>query len=680
MQASHDDIDLSKLFSAIKRNFLRLLVTTGLAGALTYGALCLVPPSYKSTAQIILQSSSSSLLRPRSQESASPDAKVDEGEVASQAEVIRSRDLLRKVAAAEHLDQMPEFNPALPGRSIGARLLGLFSGSMAGMEPPERALTILEQSLRVSEVPKTRLINIDVTAQDPELAARLANGLAQAYLESNRSGQIKDASEATTWLGSNMQEVKNQAEAAETALERFRAQSGLLSGQNNVTLNNQQLSELNTQLTQATAAHSEAEARSHIIHEMLASGRVESSQDVVKSANMQQLFQQKLRVERDIAELSATLMPAHPRMRQLTAQLKIAGEGLREEAKRVAAGIDDDMKIAAAREQALQASIVRLTETELKSSESQAKLSSLEREVQSKRNTYDLLLQRLGEASNRRDRASVSAMASLNERASPANVPDSPKKTQMTLFAAGAAFLLGLVIVITRELLGGGTRPAPVAAQRIEPVYMPANRRVKDAGALAKFVAACPQPIGAYRTLITGETELQDARPAAHDLARQLSASGASVVLVDWTLDTPGPPGLWELAAGTASFEQVMQPDPQSGGHVIAPGAGSATASLRSLGGRVELVFEALDAICDHVIIVADRTRAKDVLEALDGRFTAAAIVGEAGRDAKAPIESGLLGYDVPGLAIAWLEPPKAAAAWSGRFQPRVTGLNPAAA
>lgn len=680
MQASHDDIDLSTLFAAIKRNLFRLLVTTGLAGSLTYGALCLVPPSYKSTAQIILQPSSSSLLRLRSQESASPDAKVDEGEVASQAEVIRSRDLLRKVVAAEHLDQLPDYNPALPGRALADRLLGLFSGSMSSMEPMERALTVLQQNVRVGEVPKTRLINIDVTARSPALAAKLANELAQAYLENNRSGQIKDASEATTWLGSNMADVKAQAEAAETALERFRAQSGLLSGQNNVTLNNQQLSELNTQLTQATAARTEAEARSHIIHDMVASGRVESSQDVVKSANMQQLFQQKLRVERDIAELSATLLPGHPRMQQLTAQLKIAGEGLREEAKRVAAGIDDDLKIAAAREQALQASIVRLTETELKSSESQAQLSSLEREVQSKRNTYDLLLQRLGEASNRRDRASVSALAGLNESASPSSVPDSPKKTQMTLFAAGAAFLLGLVIVITRELLGGGVRPAMVVAAPAQAAPASSTPRIKDGRALAKFVAARAKATGTCRTLITGETQMQDARPAAYDLARQLTGAGASVVLVDWSQGADGSPGLWELATGTASFERVLHSDPHGAGHYIGPGAAGATASLRSCGASLEQVFDALDAICQHVIVVADRARAKDVLEALDGRFGAAAIVGEPGRELRAPIEGGILGYDVPDLAVAWLEPAKSASASSRFSRPQAAQFDAATA
>ena len=682
MQMPQDDFDIATLLASIRRNLRGLTIAAMTAGALTYGVLWLLPPTYKSTAQIILEPSSSSLLRPRGQDSAGNGVKVEEGEVASQVEVMRSRDLLQKVAAAEHLDLSPEYNANLQSQGIVNGLLSIFSGLPAGMSLNERMLDILQQNLRIGEVPKTRLINIDATAHDSALAARLANALAQAYLEGNRSSQIKDASDATTWLGSSIQDVKQQAEAADAALERFRAESGLLSGQNNVTLNAQRLSELNTQLTQASAARTEAEARSRIIRDMLASGQVESSQDVVKSANMQQLFQQKLRVERDIAELSAILLPAHPRMRQLSAQLAIVNDGLRQEARLVAAGIEDDGKVASAREAALQASIARLTETQLKSSDAQARLGSLEREAQSTRNTYESLLQRLSDASNHRDRASVSALAGLNERASPSSIPDSPRKLQMTLFATAGVFLLGLVSVITRAIVGGPSRGLGRASARAAIGAMPlppqaeehtsratetAAVRVKDGESLARFVAGRLTPGGSCRTLLTGEAEAQEIVPVATDLARRLARSGSTVVLVDWTFPSASSPlsasgkqapGLFELINGAATFEEALQPDPHGSWHRIGPGAATGGRSLRDRAANLESVFDALGAVCQHVIVVASKPQAKDVLEALDGRF-AAAVVASSAPDLGAPVEAGLLGYDVPGLAVAWLDPPQ---------------------
>ncbi len=677
MPATQDDIDLMSLLSALRSNLWRILGTAFVVGALTYGGLSLVPPTFKSTAQVILEPSARGLLRPQGQEAANVDLKVDESEVSSQAEVMRSRDLLSKVAATEHLDQHPEFNPAPAGQGVLGRVLSMFSGVPSGLEPRERALLILEQSVRVTEVPRTRLISIDATSHDPALAASIANAVAMAYLERNRASQVKTASDTTTYIGSNIAEVKAQAEAAESALERFRAESGLLSGGNNVTLNSQQLSELNTQLTQATAARTEAEARARIVRGMIAVGRVEGSADIVRSANMQALFQQKLRVERDIAELSATMLPAHPRMRQLANELGVTKRRLSEEARNAATGIEDDVQVAKARETALQASIARLTDTKLKSSDAQAKLGSLEREAQSKRSSYEQLLQRLNEVSNQRDRTAVSALASLNESAVPSRVVDSPRKSQLTLLSSAATLLLGMFYVLSRELMrgsssGGRARPVPAtqrkaagpafaapaplaAAAQDEPPL--AATRIKDCAALAVYVASIGRSGEPCRILMTGESEDQDILKRATDLAQRLSSGAARVVLVDLSAATADDgPGLLDLVHGKATFEDVVKQDGTGGWHRILAGSPKKAQRSPSDAAKVELVFSALDAIYQHVIVVAPRAEAKSLLEALDGNLSLGVVCADAGRYARAPVEDGFLGYDVTGLPVAWLE------------------------
>lgn len=676
MQSAHDDIDFSGVLGAIRRGLPRILGVTALAAGLTYGALTLVPAKYKSTSQVILETPSSSLLRPSGQ-TGSSDPKIDEGEVASQAEVIRSRDLLTGVVANEHLDQIAEFNPSLRAQGLLGRLMGFFTPAIPGATDAERARNALEMNLKVGEVPKTRLINIDVTAHDPQLAAHLANAVAQAFLDRNRASQVKDANEATTSLGADIAEIKQQTEAAETALERFRAESGLLNGQNNVTLNNQQLSELNTQLTQAAAARTEAEARSRILHEMIAGGNVETSQEVVKSPNMQQLFQQKLRVERDIAELSATLLPGHPRMRQLAVELATAKVRLREEAKQVAIGMGDDLKVAAAREDALRSSIAQLTQNAARNSETQAKLSSLEREAQSKRNTYDGLLQRLSDASSRRNNASVSAMARLNESAVAATVPDSPKKTQMSIFAMLGAAVLGLVTVITRELLGGpARRAAPVAQSAARFTAKPGSTlRLANCAALAK-TGACG------RLLLTGEAQGQDLKATASELAAKLTSGPGGLILLDLLpshINAASEPGLAELVAGVSTFETTVRT--QAGGlwHRIGAGGTPDMDWMQGQNANLGLVFEALGAIYRTVLIVADRATATLLLEALEGQIDLGIITAAPGRGAGAPTEQGFLGYDVADLTIAWLEAPKhGPAAAAGRLGKPKLGAVPA--
>ena len=687
MPAPHDDIDIVSLLTALRASLWRILAATAVVGAGTYGVLSMIPPTYKSTSQVILEPSGRGLLRPQNPDAANVDQKVDENEVASQVEVIRSRDLLAKVAATEHLEGNAEFNPAAQPHGPVARLADYFSGIPAGMEPHERTLLILSQTVKVTEVPKTRLINIDVTAHDAALAATIANAVAQAFLERNRASQVKDASDATTWIGSNINDVKAQAEAADSALERFRAESGLLWGNNNVTLNAQQLSELNTQLSQATAARTEVEARARIVQEMVDGGRVEGSADIVRSPNMAQLFQQKLRVERDMAELSATLLPAHPRMRQLTAELLVTRARLKEEAKRVAIGMQDDVEVALARETALQASLARLTETKLKSSDAQAKLGSLEREAQSKRMNYERLLQRLNEVSNQRDRSAVSALASLNESAVPSRVADSPRKSQLTLLAAGAALLFGIFYVLSRELMRGAPgrgRRAPSqapAAKSFAASPSLATARMTDCAALAAHIGALPKGQSAARILMTGEGAGQTTFDAATALAQRLATFAAPVVVIDLAPGGQGDhPGFRDLVLGSATFEDVVRPSDGGRWHLIAAGKHLDGDQFRAHGANVEMVLSALEAIYGHVVIAAPRAVAKDLLEAVDGNFAVGIVCAAPARPASAPIEDGFLGYDVSGLSAVWLD----GVARGGRSAPSrsspVSRLSPAAA
>jgi len=676
MLAPQDDIDIVSILTALRASLWRILVATAIVGTATYGVLSMVPPSYKSTSQVILEPAGRGLLRPQNPDAANVDQKVDENEVASQVEVIRSRDLLAKVATTEQLDQKVEFNPALQSPGMMGRVLSVFGGLPSGMEQRERTLLMLEQNVKVTEVPKTRLINIDVTAHDSALAAVIANAIAQAYLERNRASQVKDASDATAYIGNSIDEVKAQAETAESALERFRAGAGLLSGNNNVTLNAQQLSELNTQLSQATATRTEAEARARIVQEMVDGGRVEASADIVRSPNMLQLFQQKLRVERDMAELSATLLPAHPRMRQLSAELAVTKQRLTEEAKRVAVGMQDDVEVALARENALKASIAQLTRDKLNSSEAQAKLGSLEREAQSKRSSYERLLQRLTEVSNQRDRSAVSALASLNESAVPSRVVDSPHKTQLTLLASGAALLLGIFYVLSRELMRGapgrGRRvQAPQRplepAQATHPAAMTATApamvtaRLRGAAELAAYIAKLPASPGMGRILVTGEVDGQNTFETAAALARQLATPAAPVVLIDLAsgLDA-NQDGLHELVLGSAAFEDVLHPSDGGHWHRVPAGRSWTSATLRSHSANAELVFSALEAIYPHVVVAAPRKSAQDLLVALDGNFGIGVLCADALRATAAPIEDGFLGYDVSGLSVIWLEPEQA--------------------
>ncbi|MEZ5924955.1 MAG: exopolysaccharide transport family protein [Hyphomicrobiaceae bacterium] len=665
MHASPDDIDIAAVWQAVRRNGLRLAVAVLVAGAVTYAVLSSMSPLYRSSAQIILSRDESIYTRPRAEQPpAAESLKIDQDEIASQVEVIQSSDALQRIIDELKLDKRPEFNSAL--RSGGPittvlRLLGLVDADRK-LPERERVFNAFRKNLVVYPVAKSHVIAIEFTSTDPKLAADIANAVATAYIESNRLEQLRRDSDATSWIGSRIEELKSDAETAEAALERFRAQAGLLEGQNNVTLNSQQLSELNSQLTAATTQRSEADARAKEVRAMLEAGEVDASPDVMRSPLIQRLLEQKVATEREAAELSATLLAKHPRMIQVSSKLAKIKTEIRREALKIVKSLEKEAEIARSRQAAIAGSIKEMTEKAEQLSDSQAKLGGLERAAKSKRELYEAYLDRYNEASTR-DQRSVSAYARQIAKAMPSSIPDFPRKLPSTLLAMVAMLLAGLGLVVTRELMraarGGLHRPAGASAQAGAPPSdaMPPPERlhrtplsVVGSGeelslggivqALSRRVAAAPGQC----TIVTAATNRSDVCTASLSIARALAKTGRTVVIVDAGADgsglagvarIAGEPGLREVVSGRASFEDVLAVDAESDAHLIPAGSPGLAKALIEAPAQLSLTLEALTEIYDQTILVAAPARLRSLLACLEGQLDLAIeIVGADGATA----------------------------------------------
>ncbi len=163
----------------------------------------------------------------------------------------------------------------------------------------------------------------------------ISNGSAPAKLE-----QTKDATPGST---PRSRCCARKSAESEAAVEQFRSSQGLFAGTNNVTLNAQQLSELNSQLILAKAQKSEAEARARLIKKMLDDGGdIDATPEVLKSELIGRLIEQRVQVQRQLAELSATLLPSHPRIKQLTSELADVREQIRDEATKIVKSLENE--------------------------------------------------------------------------------------------------------------------------------------------------------------------------------------------------------------------------------------------------------------------------------------------------------------------------------------------------
>ena len=348
--ASPDDIDITVLWRVVMDRKKTLLASALGVGAFTFFGLSLVTPQYTSTTRLIIENDQSVYDKPTGQQGQSREvsALLDKEAVISQVHVLRSGDLAMDVIKKLRLNLIPEFNSSL-------RATGFFSGLSSGADgsEDERVLRTFSKALTVYPIKDSRVIGVDVASEDPALAANAANALVEGYLAWQRGRQANQTKGETESLRRQLEDLKKQVEAVDFKLEKFRSETGLYSGTNNTTLNQQQLSEVNSQLSRARAQRSEAEARARQIRQMMRNGTVDSAPDVLRSQLIQRLLEQRVQVQRQLSELSATLLPRHPRMRQVISERAGITRQINSEVRKIVRGLENEASIAGAREKAL---------------------------------------------------------------------------------------------------------------------------------------------------------------------------------------------------------------------------------------------------------------------------------------------------------------------------------------
>ena len=493
---AEEDIDLQTLGRALWRAkgwILGLAIGAGLA---TFIGLSMVRPLFTSEARILVQNDESAFTRPTSDQGRDPQQRVlDEQAVQSQVQVLTSRDLAVAVIKALDLTNNPAF--AKDGGTNALMLflnrLGLAKGSPQSEE--ETAANIFAEQLSVFQLAKSSVIALDYTSGDSGLAANVANELADVYVNWQREAKLEQTKDATAWLSAQIDVLRTKVGEAEAAVEQFKASEGLFAGTNNVTLNAQQLSELNSQVILAKAQTSEAEARARLIKRMIAAkSDIDATPEVLKSELITRLIDQRVQVQRQLAELSATLLPSHPRIKQLAAELADVRAQVRGEASKIVKGLENEAEIASARETSLRNSLNEVKTQASGLSESEIKLRALEREAKAQRDLLESYLARYRDASARHDMGAVPAQAAIISRAHASIIPSFPKRGPISLLVAVATVLLALSYVLARELIGAPAE-AREPSRRADPrVKMQRPPPAQSTAASTGRSSALPEP------------------------------------------------------------------------------------------------------------------------------------------------------------------------------------------
>lgn len=592
LQNDNTEISLSNIFHTLWLRKRLLVSVTFLVSILAVLYVSQLVPRYTATTQLLIGINAAKVVD------------IDEvmtgnlnGDVAviGEMEVLKSRELARKIIDNLHLEQYEEFNPRLrkPGFLAKFSLRSLLPetwkeatglvkiDSRTAKEKEEARLTGLTDTflskLTVSQIKHSQVINVAFESENPKLAAKIANEVADKYIVGQLQAKFDATKKATDWLNDQLGELKQKVESSERAVEQYRTTHALLRVGKDMGLSQQQLSEVNSQLIIARAQRAEAEVKYQQIEGIARSGRdLDSVGEVLNSALISNLRQQESDMQHKYSEMLVEYGSRHPRMIQMQAELEDIQAKVSSEVKKIVAGLRHNMEVARAREGSLLGSLRQMESKTSGSNQAEVQLHALEREATANRALFETFLGRFKET------ASTQGIAQADARViSFAEIPlgaSFPNKNRMLKISLIGAILFAVALVFALEMLNPGVRSPEQVQELFNMSTLGIVPKVMDAKVLPhEYLLAKPQsslaeavntlrislsllnPDAQIKSLLVSSSIPGEGKSTLATLIAKHSASaGQRVVLVDTDLRHPNIGKMFKLKEGALGLTDLL--------------------------------------------------------------------------------------------------------------------------
>jgi len=447
-------IDFSKIRLVLWQGRATILSATVAALALALLFITLAPHEYTAVTQILIDPTDlRGVGNDTTQTAQLSDAALMQ--VESQVSVLTSDAVLRRVVTSEGLDHDPEF---VRGPSFLSVLIG--KSAVPGGNTLA-ALNELKRRVVIKRAERTFVVEINVTSREPTKAVRLANAVAQAYLEEQTEARADAARQVSQSLSGRLQEMKDRVRDSEQKVEAFRASNNLV-GTNGQLVTDQQLTEMSNLVGAARAHTAEAKARLEQVEQVQRTKDENGAfPEALQSATITQLRSQYAEVMRREAEQAATLGPLHPAVIDIQAQADRLRHMIDDEIDRAAVAARTEFASARATEQTLAGNFETLKQTATTNNEALVGLRELERDAQASRDIYQAFLARARE-SGAQEQVDTKNIRVLSK----ADLPQKRSSPPPSLLVALGAMMLGAAagtgIVLVRPQADAGAQRSGV--------------------------------------------------------------------------------------------------------------------------------------------------------------------------------------------------------------------------
>jgi capsular exopolysaccharide synthesis family protein len=450
-------------------------------------------------------------------------------------------DGLAKPFWADNVESGKNWFYALLGRSLDEQ------STDVGDKSPE---TIFLEDLTVEPVNNSRIVNVYYASKSAPTSMMVVNTLAEKYIEMNLRSRIEAASYAEDFLNEQLTQAKSQLQESEAELIAYIKQKDIINIGKVGTLDSKNVAELNQALGEAKRSRIEIET----VYDQLKQSK--SITRLQKNKVINALRETKAKLQGEYQEKLGVYKPAFPSMVQLQKRIKGIEAQIQQEINREVAALEADYLAAKQKENKLKSELGKQKETFLSVQDDGIQYKTLSREVETNRELYQGLLERLKE---------VGVAGSIGSNnitiVDRATVPFEQYKPniKLNLVVGGAiGVFIGMVIAFLLEFFDNRVRTTIELENLLKVGTLGIIPLEKNTKYLPSLAATDPHSAGAeaYRSLrtnlqfstshglpksllITSAMPSEGKSSVASNLAISLSQNGKSVLLIDCDLRKP---------------------------------------------------------------------------------------------------------------------------------------------
>lgn len=389
----------------------------------------------------------------------------------TQTEIIKSKNVALRVVENLQLDAKyhthflnPDEEDISFTSSLKSSMLNFFSGLIGSRKADDESdkvaatdpdfdkriiAEIIRRNISVSPVKDTRVVNIQYTDKNPQVAKMITDALVQAYIEETLEIKLSGTKQSLKWMTNKAELERKKLEDAERKIQQYMRKHNLVTLENRLAIYPEKLSQFSTDLSSAEAKRKELED----LHEQIADAKnspeiLETIPLFAENANLQSLKEQILKAEQKIKELSQKYGPKHPAMIKAVQDRDILLQEKELEIQRIEESTQKAYELARSKEENLRELLNSTKEELMDVNEKFIQYSIMKREVDSSRALYEALTSSLKKASVTEESQNVNiwVMREASLPSSPSN--QRPQKSVLIGLVLALAAGVGVTLLI----------------------------------------------------------------------------------------------------------------------------------------------------------------------------------------------------------------------------------------